>query len=381
MRTSMLLWALAVAATLPARAAVAGETLVFFGTHSQGTGRGLSVAHFDSATGALGAPRLVVEAAAPSFFVIQADGRHLYTCNSVETFDGQAGGAVSAYAVDRATGALTLLNSALTGGGEPAHLSLDATGRSLFVANYNGGSVAAFAILPDGRLGARTALIQHEGKSVNPDRQTKPHAHCIKPDPSNRFVLAADLGVDKVFVYRFNPADSSLRANDPPFASLPAGSGPRHLTFHPNGRLAYVVNELASTVTAFTWDATRGSLTELQTVSTLPDGFRGASTGAEIEVHPSGRFLYTTNRGHDSVAVFAIDAATGRLTPIEHVSTRGRTPRNFAFDPEGRWLIATNHGSDNAAVFSVDPTTGRLTPVGEPLPIQNPFCVRFLAVR
>jgi 6-phosphogluconolactonase len=380
MRPAGLLRPLVLTVVLAPPAAFGADTLVFFGTHAEGPGRGLSVARFDVATGAITSPSLVAEAAAPAFFVLSADGRRLYTCNSLDTYQVQAGGAVSAYAVDPKSGRLTLLNEKPTGGGEPAYVSLDATGRFVLVANYNGGSVAVFALGPDGRLAERTAFVQHEGRSVHPERQTGPHAHCIRTDPSNRFALVADLGLDKVLVYRFDSRDGSLRPNDPPWVALAPGAGPRHLTFHPGGAFAYVINELASTVTAFAWDSARGTLTERQTISTLPAGFGGASTGAEIEVHPSGRWLYASNRGHDSLAVFAVDRDTGRLALIEYVPTRGHTPRNFAFDASGRWLVVTNHDSENAAVFRVDSESGRLAPMGQPVTLPNPFGVRLLTV-
>jgi 6-phosphogluconolactonase len=196
--------------------------------------------------------------------------------------------------------------------------------------------------------------------------------------PDNRFALVPDLGVDKLFVYRFDAKDGSLRANTPAAATIAPGSGPRHVRFHPNGRWVYLVNEIASTVIAFDWDATNGTLAEKQVVPTLPADFKGESTCAEIEVHPNGKFLYVSNRGHDSLAVFAVDAANGRLSLIEHVPSRGKTPRNFAFDPTAHWMVCTNHGSDNAVVFRVDPDTGKLTPHGEPVAVPYPFCERFV---
>jgi 6-phosphogluconolactonase len=370
------------AAVLAAMPAAAADTFVFFGTtRAPGPGHGFSVAHFDTATGVLTKPVFLLEAVAPAFFVIHPDGRHLYVSNSVNTFQGQPVGAVSAYAVDPATARLTLLNQQASGGADANYVSLDATGRYLFVANYQGGNIAAFALKPDGSLGERTAFFQHTGSSVDAKRQTHAYAHSIVPDPTNRFVLVADLGLDKVFVYRFNKKDGSLRPNDPPFAKVAPGSGPRHMAFHPNRRFLYVIEEMASAVAVFAWDSTHGVLTELQTVSALPEGYQGVSACAEIQVHPSGKFLYATNRGHDSLAVFGVDAGTGRLSLIEHVPTQGKSPRNFAFDPTARWLLVTNHGSDNALVFGIDQTTGRLTPKGTPVSVPLPYCERFLPVR
>jgi 6-phosphogluconolactonase len=365
---------LVIAAVSAPLLAPAANRYVLFGTHSSGQGIGFSVARFDTDTGALTSPRLDVEAVQPAFFVIHPDGRHLYTCNS-----GSPGG-ISAYAIDSKTAALTLINRVSSGGDDPSYVCLDHTTRFLLVANYDSGTIATFALQPDGRIGARTAFVQHTGRSINPQRQTHAYAHSIIVDPTNHFALAADLGVDKLFVYRFDDRTGALTPNDPPFAAVTPGSGPRHVTFHPNGRWVYLINEMGCTVTAFNWDSARGALAEFQTVPTLPADFKGASTCAEVLVHPNGRFLYGSNRGHDSIVVFAIDAASGRLTALEHVPTQGRTPRNFAFDPTGRWIICTNQDSNNAVVFRVDDATGRLTQTGKPVPVPSPFCERFLPV-
>jgi 6-phosphogluconolactonase len=262
----------------------------------------------------------------------------------------------------------------------PTYISLDHTGRFVLVANYNSGSVAVLPILPDGSLGERTGFDQHTGHSVNPSRQSSPHAHSIITDPSNRFALTCDLGLDKVLVYHFDEHSGALTPNNPAFVSLKPGSGPRHLAFAPSGRVLYVTSELANTVTAFNWDAAKGTLTEFQTVSTLPAGFKGQSACAEIGIHPSGRFLYASNRGHNSLAVFEVDPTTGRLTLGQNISTAGRSPRGFSLDPTGGWIVCTNQDSNNAVVFKVDTQTGRLTQVGTPVNVSNPVCPRFLAV-
>jgi 6-phosphogluconolactonase len=353
----------------------AADMFVYFGSHRSGPNIGFSLAHFDSDTGVLTRPQFLLEARAPAYFVIHPDGRHLYTCNS-----GSPGG-VAAYAIDPHTGHLTFLNRELAGGGDTSYLSIDRTGRYALAANYEGGSIAVFALRPDGGLGDWTAFVQHTGRGVNPQRQTHAYAHSIVTDPTNRFALVGDLGVDKVFVYRFNEAHGSLKPNDPPSVSVAPGSGARHVKFHPNGRWVYLDNEIACTVIGFNWDSAKGALTEFQTVSTLPADFKGTSACAEMEVHPNGRFLYAANRGHDSLAVFAIDQESGRLTPVEYVPTQGKTPRNFAFDPTGQWIVCTNHDSDNAVVFRVDENTGRLTQAGPPVPVPYPFCERFLPVQ
>lgn len=362
-------------AVLTAVIARASDTFVYFGSHRSGPHIGFSLAHFDSDRGALTNPEFLMEAQAPAFFVIAPDGRHLYTCNS-----GRPGG-VSAYSIDPHTGALVYLNHELAGGADTSFISLDQTGRYALAANYEGGSLAAFRLKPDGALGDWTAFVQHAGKSVDPQRQTHAYAHSIVTDPTNRFALVADLGLDEVFVYRFNATDGTITPNIPAFVRIAPGSGPRHVRFHPNGRWVYLIDEIASTVIAFEWDSAAGTLRQFQSVSTLPEGFRGANASAELEIHPNGRFLYGSNRGDDSLAVFAIDPATGRLTLVEHVPSGGKTPRNFAFDPTAKWILCTNHGSDNAVVFRVDESTGRLTQTGKPVSVPYPFCERFLAVR
>jgi len=356
------------------RSVPAADTFVYFGSHSSGPGIGFSRARFDIETGALAKPEFLLEAKEPAFFVFSADGSRLYTCNS-----GTPGG-LSAYAVEPHTGNLKLLNRVLAGGGDTSYISLDRTGRHVLVANYDGGNIAVFALKPDGAIGDWTAFDQHAGRSVNPRRQTHAYAHAIILDPTNRFVLVPDLGVDRLFVYRFDEKSGALTPNDPPFASIAPGSGPRHVRFHPNGRWVYLINEIASTIVAFAWNTGDGTLTPFQTATTLPAVFSGVSTCAELEIHPNGRFLYGSNRGHDSLAVFAIDQDTGRLTPVEHVPSGGKTPRNFAFDPTGRWIVLTNQDSGNAVVFRVDAATGRLTRTGDPVSVPSPFCERFLTV-
>jgi 6-phosphogluconolactonase len=355
-------------ALLPAAAA---DLTVYFGTHTAGPGKGFSVSHFDPATGMLSKPEFLLETPAPAYFAIAPGGRRLYACNST--------GFVSAYSIDPATAQLKLINQKPSGGADPSYISLDQTGHFVFAANYDGGNIAAWSLAPDGSLGERTAFVQHTGSSVNPQRQSHAFAHSIRVDPTNRFVLVADLGLDKLFVYKFNAKDGSLTPNDPPFAKAAPGSGPRHVIFHPNGRWVYLITEMGNTIMLFDWDTARGALSEAQTVSTLPKDYQGVSTCAEIEVHPSGRFVYASNRGHDSIAVFAVDGNTGRLTPIQHVPSGGVTPRNFDMDPTANWLLVTNHGSNTAMVFRIDRQTGKLTPTGRPVEVPSPFCPRFLA--
>ena len=287
---------------------------------------------------------------------------------------------MSAFAIDRATGKLTFLNEVSSRGREPCHVSLDKTGKFVMAANYTGGSVAVFPVLADGRLGEPSAFVQHHGSSVNPERQEGPHAHSIGPSPDNRFVLAADLGLDRLLAYQFDPTQGLLKPNDPPFATVKPGAGPRHFAFHPGGRFVYTINEMGSSIAAFSYDAARGSLREIETVSTLPKDFAGASDTAEIEAHPGGKFLYGSNRGHDSIAVFAIDDKKGTLTPVEYVPTEGKTPRSFAIDPTGSYLVVANQDSDNLVVFRIDARTGRLTPGGKVSDVPSPVCVTFVGL-
>jgi 6-phosphogluconolactonase len=352
----------------------AKEYFAYFGTYTSKGTKGIYGYRFQPATGRLTPLGLVAQSPNPSFLAPHPNGRFLYAANEQE-------GTVSAFAVEPATGQLRLLNRVSSRGEWPCHVSLDRAGRTLLVANYGTGSVAAFAIQPDGRLGEATDVEQHRGKSVNPERQTGPHAHFIAPSPDGRFALVADLGLDQVLTYRFEPAKGVLTPNEPPFATLKPGSGPRHLAFHPNGKYVYVNGEMSSTVAAFSYEADRGALKELQTVSTLPAGFSGNTSTAEIEVDRAGRFLYVSNRGHDSIAVFAIDAANGRLTPVEQTSTGGRTPRNFTLDPSGTFLLAANQNSNTVVVFRVDAKTGRLTPAQTLTDVPEPVCIVFVAIQ
>ena len=368
------------AANPPPAQPVTGPLWVYIGTYTgpKSASKGVYVSKLDLATGALSPPELAAETTSPSFLALHPNRQFLYAVGEVGEFAGKKTGSVSAFAIDADTGKLKPLNSQSSGGTGPCHLTVDETGKAVVVANYGGGSVAALPVGEDGTLKEPTAVIQHQGSSVNPKRQEGPHAHCIKPDPGNRFVLATDLGLDKVLVYRFDPAKGTLTPHDPPAATLAPGAGPRHFAFHPNGQYVYVINELASTVTAFAYDADRGALSELQTVSTLPEGFKGNTSTAEVQVHPSGKFLYGSNRGHDSIASFRIDEQTGKLTPIGHTPTGGKTPRNFGIDPTGAYLIAANQNTGNLVVFRIDPQGGELKPTGAAIEVGSPVCVKFL---
>lgn len=347
---------------------------VYVGTYTGKGSKGIYAFEFNLRTGEATQPRLVAETPNPSFLAIHPNLRFLYAVN--EIWGGGREGTVSAFAI-QPDGSLRFLNQRPSKGVGPCHLTVDKTGKFVLVANYGSGSVAVLPILPDGSLGEATCSIQHEGKSVNPQRQEGPHAHSINLDPANKFAIVADLGIDKLLVYRFDAAKGTLEPNDPPFVATAPGAGPRHVAFHPSGKFVYAINELNSTVTAYRYDASKGVLTEIQTVSTLPEGFSGANTTAEVQVHPSGRFLYGSNRGHDSVAVFAIDEDTGKLSPLGHYPTQGRTPRNFGIDPTGNYLFAANQDSDDIVVFRIDAQTGKLEPTGKVVKIPTPVCVKF----
>lgn len=331
----------------------------------------IMVASLDTETGTLSAPRLAIETRDPGHFALSSDGRHLYMGNA-----GTPGG-VSAFAIkDREKGALEFLNFVESRGRGPSFVSIDASGRYVLDANYGGGYVEVLAIRPDGSLGERTALVQHEGSSVHA-RQNKAYAHWFHTDPSNQFALAADLGTDEIFVYRFDATSGRLAPHEPRAARVAPGSGPRHLAFHPNKEWVYAIQELSNQIVAFRWDAARGTLTPFQTVGTLADGFDGTNTAAEIRVRADGRFLYASNRGEDSLVVYEIDAKRGELAFRQRVPSGGKTPRYFAFSPDSRWLVATHQEGGNVVVFAVDAQTGELRRTGEPVPLTRPMGVLF----
>jgi 6-phosphogluconolactonase len=352
--------------------------LVYIGTYTGAKSKGIYVSRLDAATGKLSPPELAAETKSPSFLAVHPNRRFLYVAGEMSDFAGKKAGAVSAFSIDAKTGKLTLLNQQPSGGTGPCHLAVDQTGKCVLVANYTSGSIAALPIQSDGLLAEPTATIQHHGSSMNPQRQEGPHAHYITTDPANHFALACDLGLDQVLVYRLDSSKGSLAPNDPPAASVKPGSGPRHLAFHPTGRWLYVINEMGSSLTVFAYDSKRGALRELQTLSTLPEKFDGQNTCAEVQAHPSGKFVYGSNRGHHSIAVFAVDQKTGKLTLVEHQPTQGKTPRHFGLDPAGKWLLAENQDSDSIIVFRVDSKTGRLTPTGQTLEVGAPVCAVFV---
>jgi 6-phosphogluconolactonase len=344
------------------------EWIAYAGTYTGGGSQGIYGYRFDDSTGKLTAMGLAAQTSNPSFLAVSPNRRFLYAANE------QSAGSISAFLID--AGKLKLLNAVPSRGAGPCHVAIDKTGQWLFVANYNSGSVAAFPVHDDGSLGEAAAFVEHSGSSVNAQRQAGPHAHSVNVSPDNRFLLVADLGLDQILTYRIQPASPLAPAN-PPFTRIAPGSGPRHLAFSPEGRFAYVINEMLATVTVFQYDAANGSLKEIQTIAALPAGFKGANGAAEIAVHPSGKFVYASNRGHDSIAIFRVDAASGRLTSAGWASTQGKTPRNFAIDPSGAFLLAANQDSGNIVVFRIDPATGGLTAADVEVNIASPVSIVF----
>jgi 6-phosphogluconolactonase len=353
------------------------DSLVLVGTYSRGKSEGIYAYRFNSGTGKLTALGLAAKASNPSYLVIHPNRRWVFAVGEDGEYKGERSGSLTAFNLDEATGKLTAINTVPSHGAAPCHLSIDKTGKFLLVANYTGGNVGIFPISADGSLQEATNVIQHRGKSVDP-RQQQPHAHSINVSKNNRYAIAADLGTDEVITYRLDPKGGLL--SPIARAKLKDGAGPRHFAFHPSDKYAYSINELASTVTGFTWNAATGELKEFQTVTTIPAEMQGKSFTAEVVVHPNGKFLYGSNRGHQSIAMFTIDG-NGRLTAQGQVPSGGLWPRNFNIDPSGAYLLAANERSDSLVVFKIDQTTGKLTPTGEKAEVGVPVCVKFLAAK
>ena len=348
---------------------------VFVGTYTDGKSKGIYRMVLDTASGKLSEPALAAELDNPSFLAVHPTRKYLYAVNETSGV-----GAVTSFGLDPKSGELTKLNQQSTKGDGPCHLVVDATGKNVLVANYGGGSVAVLPIGPDGTLAPASSFIQHRGEVFDKRRQGGPHAHSINLDKGNRFAVVADLGLDRIFVYKFDPIHGTLTPNDPPATKVKDRSGPRHFAFHPDGKHAYVINEIDCTVTAFDYDADRGTLTEVQKVPTMPVAVAPRHSTAEVVVHPSGKFLYGSNRGHDSLAVYTIEPGTGRLKLVEYEPTGGKTPRNFAVDPTGSYVLAENQGSGTIVVFRVDPETRVLEPTGQVVEVPKPCCVKFVPV-
>jgi len=348
---------------------------VYFGTYTGGgnSSKGIYRSLLDLETGKLSDPVLAAETRNPSFLEIHPEGKFLYAVS-----ESGGAGSVSAYSIDKNTGNLKFLNQQPSGGRGPCHVSIDHTGKNVLVANYGSGSASVIPIKPNGSLGKPTGFVQHVGSSVNPRRQKEPHAHSINVSPDNRFAFVADLGIDKVMIYKLDTEKGTIESNNPPFAKVKPGAGPRHFAFHPNRNYAYVINELDYTVTAFAYNPSSGTLTDIQTITTVPNEFDGSNSCAEVRVHPNGKFLYGSNRGHDSIAVYRINPAKGTLTFVEHETADIKTPRNFNIDPTGKFCLVANQGSNSVVVFRINQKTGALKPTRHKISVGRPVCVRFL---
>lgn len=368
---------------------MATEVLVYVGTYTEpirfGTGRilhgrgeGIYVYRMNPSSGAMDLVRKVTGITNPSYLAIDPSQRFLYAVNEVKAYEDKPTGTISAFAVDPTTGGLEFLNKRLTHGTDPCHVLVDKHGKCVCVANFMSGSVCVLPVLDDGSLGEASQVIQHQGSSIDPVRQAGPHAHSVSLDAANRFAVVPDLGLDKLMVYQFDQARGRLEPNAVPWVTMRPGAGPRQVAFHPAGQFAYLINELDSTVVALAYDGRRGTFKELQMVPTLPEGFHGQSTCADVQVSPSGAFVYGSNRGHDSIVIYKVDQQTGRLTYVGHAPTQGRTPRGFGIDPTERFLLAANQDSDTIVTFRIDPQTGTLLPTGHVTQVPTPACVKFL---
>jgi 6-phosphogluconolactonase len=374
----LILFLVTLAAAAPA---AKGKYLFYVGTYTEegSKSKGIYAYRYDAATSQITPLGLAAETTNPSFVALHPNSRFLYAVNEVGNYHGPNSGGVSAFSIDRSTGKLTFLNEVASRGADPCYITVDKTGKYVLVANYTGGSVAVFPVLADGKLGESSAFVQHTGKGTNPERQEGPHAHSIDLSLDNRFAMVDDLGLDELLVYKFDSSKGSLTSNSPPFTTIAAGSGPRHFALGPDGKFAYVISEMGHTVTAFSNDEANGRLQVLQTVTTLPKDFTGRNDDAEIQVHPSGKFLYASNRGDDSIAIYAIDQSKGTLTQVAIVHTGGKEPRSFEIDPTGTLLFAENQKSDNIVVFKIDQRTGLVTPTGQVLNVGSPVCLKFVA--
>ncbi len=357
----------------------ASGQLVFIGTYTRAPSKskGIYACRFDAKTGALtqlGAEGGVVN---PSFLAFHPNGKYLYSVAEVADPKWETGGAVTAYSINRQTGALTKLNTQSTKSAGPCHLVVDKTGKCIVVANYHGGAVTVFPLSGDGSLKEASDFVQHTGGTkVDPKRQEKAHAHSATLSADNKFVVLCDLGRDEVITYQLDAAAGKVKKASA--VSMAPGAGPRHFDFHPNGKFAYAINELGNTVTALAYDSGKGALKEIHSVSTLPAGWSGSNTTADVHVHPNGKWLYGSNRGHHSIAMYAIDEKTGRLTSLGNEPTIGKTPRNFAIDPSGNWLLAENQDSNSVVTFKIDQKTGKLSAAGPVAEIPMPVCLKFL---
>lgn len=360
--------------TLLAAQTLTAETYdVYFGTYTHDSpSKGIYHSTLNSTTGELTAPELACELSKPSFIAIHPSGKYIYSVTEGDP------GIISALLIDQKSKKLTLINQSASGGKGPCHVSISDNGRTLLAANYASGSIASIPVNNDGSLGKAVSIIQHEGKGANKRRQQGPHAHSCNFSPDNRYVYAADLGIDKIMIYKVDPKSGELTKNDPPFFTAKQGAGPRHFTFHPNGEFAYLINELDNTIMALSYNGSNGALKEIQTISTLPADFKGKNLTAEVKVHPNGKFLYGSNRGDDSIAIYDINQKNGKLTLVGFQNSGIDEPRNFNIDPSGKYCIVGNQDTNSVLLFKVDDKTGKLIPTGVSHPVGKPICVKFL---
>jgi 6-phosphogluconolactonase len=369
--------ALSIAATpLLAAEPTSSKYWVFVGTYTGKASKGIYRCEFDAATGKLGKPELAAEVTNPSFLAIAPDHKHLYAVG--ETGDGGKAGQVYALSLDAKTGKLWALNSQTSGGSGPCHISVDRQGKNVLVANYGGGSAEIVPIAEGGNLTEPSCFVQHKGSGVNRDRQEAPHAHSINLDPSGKFAVVADLGLDKVLVYKYDADSGKITPSDPAYLKIADGAGPRHFAFHQTKPFAYVINEIKCTMNALHYTP-EGKFEIVQTISTLPHELREGYSTAEVQVHPSGKFVYGSNRGQNSIAAFKIDPETGKLTLIGHQGEGIKTPRNFGIDPTGKWMIVGNQDGDSMIVYAINPDSGELSPTGTMVEVGAPVCVKFVA--
>lgn len=358
---------------------IAKDPIVFIGTYTEHEGsqsKGIRIYRLDLSSGELTFQREATGILNPSYLAIHPDKKFLYAINEVQNFGGEEGGGVSAFTIDAASGELTSLNAQSSRGKDPCYISIDRTGRFALVANYSGGNAAMLPIQPGGRLDPATDVVQHTGSSVDPERQTAPFVHSILPDPTNRFAIAADLGADKLIIYEMDLQNGKLDKHAE--VNVPPGSGPRHSIFHPNGQYLYLINELNSTLIVYRYDSDAGALEEIQIISTLPQGYEGENLCADLQIH--GRYLYASNRKHDTIAWFLMNENTGQLTYQDEIPSGGREPRGFAIDPTGSFLLAAHQRSDNLVVFEIDPVSGKLLGTGHEVKVSQPVCVKFLSL-
>ncbi|MEP6787571.1 MAG: lactonase family protein [Acidobacteriota bacterium] len=356
--------------------------ILYVGTYTANTkSEGIYVYSFDRATGKLSHRDTVKGIAEPSFLAIDKKSQNLYAVNELEEYEGKPSGACSAFAINQKTGGLSFLNKRPSLGGAPCHVTASDNGKFVIVANYMGGNISIFPIQKGGMIGSASDFVQFSGSGPNKERQLSPHAHSVTLDRNNRFAFVADLGTDRVMIYGFDKDKGKLTPNPAqPFFPTKAGAGPRHFAFHPNGKLAFVINELDSTISSLGYDEKAGKLTEIKTLSTLSAESSAANACADVHVSPDGKMLYGSNRGQDTIAAFAIDQTSGVISPVEKIATGGKRPRNFVIDPAGNFLLAANQDTNNITVFSIDRTAGRLRSIGISIEVPSPVCLKFVTL-